>query len=191
MRRMLIVVAMSALLLAGSATTQQKDRVEVDLQAAIRKETVEGKLKEAIEMYKKLAQSGNRAVAAKALVRMGQCYDKLGDAESRKAYERVVRDFADQKEAVEEARKLLAAKGGPVGAGGLVTRRVLTDASGVGGVLTSDGKYISHIDRDSGDLVQFEVASGQTRRIINRGPWSETEKSYEYAAFSRDGKQIA
>jgi len=40
-------------------------------------------------------------------------------------------------------------------------------------------------------VVQFEVASGQTRRITNGGPWSETEKSYENQAFSRDGKQIA
>ena len=57
--------------------------------------------------------------------------------------------------------------------------------------MTADGKYISNIDRDTGDVVQFEVASGQTSRITNRGPWSETEKSYEYQAFSRDGKQIA
>jgi len=75
--------------------------------------------------------------------------------------------------------------------GGLVTRRVLTDASGVGGVLTADGKYIRGIDWETGDGVQFEVASGQTSRIKNMGPWSETEKSYEYQALSRDGKQIA
>ena len=76
--------------------------------------------------------------------------------------------------------------------GGLVARRVLTDASGVGGVLTEDGKYISsNIDRSTGDVVQFEVASGQRTRITNRGPWTETDKSYENQAFSRDGKQIA
>ncbi len=76
--------------------------------------------------------------------------------------------------------------------GGLVARRVLTDASGVGGVLTADGKYISsNIDRSTGDVVQFEVASGQRTRITNRGPWTETDKSYENQAFSRDGKQIA
>jgi len=76
--------------------------------------------------------------------------------------------------------------------GGLVARRVLTDASGIGEVLTADGKYISsNIDRSTGDVVQFEVASGQRTRITNRGPWTETDKSYENQAFSRDGKQIA
>jgi Tol biopolymer transport system component len=58
--------------------------------------------------------------------------------------------------------------------------------------LTADGKYISHIDGDTGDMIQFEVASGQTSRITNRGPWSETEKgSGADQVFSRDGKQIA
>ena len=71
--------------------------------------------------------------------------------------------------------------------GGLVARRVLTDASGVDGVLTPDGKYISSMDKTTGDVVQFEVASGQRTRITNRGPWT----SYENQAFSRDGKQIA
>jgi Tol biopolymer transport system component len=47
------------------------------------------------------------------------------------------------------------------------------------------------MDRGTGDVVQFEVASGQTSRITNRGPWSETENNYQYQAFSRDGKQIA
>jgi len=193
MRRMLIVVAMSALLLAGSAMTQQKDRVEVELQAAIRKETVEGKLKEAIEMYRKLAQSANRAVAAKALLRMGQCHEKLGNAEARTAYQRVVRDFADQAEIVAQARVRLAALGGPGAAGGLVARRVLADASGVGGALTPDGKYISSMDKGTGDLVQFDVASGQRSRIINREPAHETGDTYIYKdpMYSRDGKQIA
>jgi len=77
--------------------------------------------------------------------------------------------------------------------GGLVARRVLTDASGVGGVLTPDGKYISGIDWDTGDLVQFEVASGQTSRITNiGGPGARILYSqYRQQVFSRDGKQIA
>src|SRR5258706_9736064 len=95
----------AALLLSG----QKGGRTDLQLQAAINKETVEGDLKGAIEQYKKIAQGSDRAVAAKALVRMGECYEKLGDAEARKAYERVVRDFGDQKEAAEAARAKLTA----------------------------------------------------------------------------------
>jgi Tol biopolymer transport system component len=102
-----------------------------------------------------------------------------------------VRDFADQAEIVAQARVRLAALGGPGAGGGLVARRVLTDASGVGEVLTADGKYIRGIDWETGDVVQFEVGSGQRSRIKNKGPWSETEKSGENQAFISDGKQIA
>jgi len=189
----LLAGLLGAALAAGFPANQAKgDRAEVALQAALKKEAVDGDLKGAIEQYKKIAQSTNRAAAAKALLRMGQCHEKLGNAEAgeaRKAYQRLVHDYADQAEIVAQARVRLAALGGPGGAGGLVTRRVLTDASGVGRVLTADGKYISHMDPGTGDVVQFELASGQTRRITNRGPWSETE--YDYPAFSRDGKQIA
>jgi len=184
---------------SGRAAVRQSQptrSAEVQLKAALHKEQVEGDLKGAIEQYKKIAaQPGaGRATVATALLRMGQCYEKLGEAqakEARAAYERVVREFADQAEIVAQARVRLAALGGPGGAGGLVTRRVLTDASGVGGVLTAGGKHISHIDWDTGDVVQFEVASGQTRRITNRLPWSDKGKALEDQAFSRDGKQIA
>jgi Tol biopolymer transport system component len=190
-----MVLAWAAVLAASFALAQKSDQAEVLLKAAANKELVDGDLNAAIELYKKVvAQPGaSRAAVAKALVQMGQCYEKLGDAqarEARKAYERVVRDFADQAEIVAQARVRLAALGGPGGAGGLVTRRVLTDASGVGEVLTADGRYIRGIDEDTGDMVQFEVASGQRSRITNRGPWSDTRKFYQYQAFSRDGKQI-
>jgi Tol biopolymer transport system component len=122
---------------------------------------------------------------------MGICYEKLGQKEAQAAYQRILRDFADQAEIVAQARVRLAALGGSGGAGGLVARRVLTDASGVRGVLTADGKYIRYMDRGTGDVVQFEVASGQTSRITNRGPWGERENYVEGQAFSRDGKQIA
>ncbi|MDP2916197.1 MAG: tetratricopeptide repeat protein [Candidatus Aminicenantes bacterium] len=151
-----------------------------------------GDLNEAIKLFSELIQKypGEREYAAKSQLYIGLCYEKLGNAEARTAYERLVRDYADQAEIVAQARVRLAALGGPGAGGGLVTRRVLTDASGVGEVLTADGKYIRGIDWETGDVVQFEVASGQRTRITNRGPWSETEKSYEYQAFSRDGKQI-
>jgi len=181
-------------LFAGYLASQAKDnKAEVALQAAIKTETVDGNLNSAIEQYKKIVAlpGAGRATVATALLRMGQCHEKLGNAEARTAYERVVRDFADQAEIVAQARVRLAVLGGPGGAGGLVTRRVLADASGVGEVLTADGKYIRDIDRNTGDLVQFEVAGGQMSRITNRGPAHEAGDVYEYQAFSRDGKQIA
>jgi tetratricopeptide (TPR) repeat protein len=95
MKRFRMAIAMAGALVALTAGVGAEVGTEVALRAAMEKETVKGDLKGAIDQYKKLAQGKDRAVAAKALVRMGQCYEKLGDAEARKAYERVVREYAD------------------------------------------------------------------------------------------------
>ena len=50
------------------------------LQKAILLENVDGNLQAAIEQYKKIVaeNGGNRVVAARALLRMAGCYEKLG-----------------------------------------------------------------------------------------------------------------
>jgi Tol biopolymer transport system component len=183
-----LFLALSMLAAAAPAAENANDL----FQQALVKERTEGNLPEAIKLYQRIVDkyASHRKVAAQALLQLAGCQSKLGDAQARKSLERLVRDFADQKEIVAQARTRLAALGGPGAGGGLVTRRVLTDASGVDGVLTADGKYIRGIAWGTGDVVQFEVASGQRTRITNRGPWSETDKSYQDQAFSRDGKQI-
>src|SRR4030042_3534277 len=87
MRTILAILLMTGALAIGIGSGQQKDQAEVDLQAAIRMETVEGDLKGAIEQYKTIAaQPGaGRATVASALLRMGQCHEKLGDADTREA----------------------------------------------------------------------------------------------------------
>jgi hypothetical protein len=85
-----------------------QDSAETALQAAIHTEVVDGALQEAIRQYEAIARGENRAAAATALLRMGRCYERLGDAKARDAYERVVRQLVDQKEAVQEARMRLA-----------------------------------------------------------------------------------
>src|SRR5579864_2651201 len=95
-----LVLTAAALLFAQADTALQK---------AIRKETVEGDLKGAIEQYKKLAQGSNRAIAAQALIHMGECYEKLGSKEARAQYELVISKFADQKDAVAQARARMTA----------------------------------------------------------------------------------
>ena len=189
-------VTVAAVLVAAvlAASPQQNASAERELEAAVHREQVLGDVKGAIEQYNRLAQSGNRAVAAQALIRLGQCYEKLGEAQvkqARAAYVRVVRDYADQAEVVAQARARLAALGGPGGAGGLVTRRVLADASEVNGVLTADGKYIRRLEWAGGDVSQFELASGQTSHITNKGPRVERVYFVEGWAFSRDGKRLA
>jgi Tol biopolymer transport system component len=193
MRKILTILLVSGTLALGLGWGQQKDQTEVDLQAAIRMETVEGNLKGAIEQYKRIAaQPGaGRTMVATALLRMGQCYEKLGNTEARSVYEHLVREYGDQAEMVALARVRLSALGRPADMGGPVARRILADASGVGAILSAEGKIFSRVDSATGDVVQFDIAGGGTKRIKNTGPWSSAEQPIDDPVFSRDGKLIA
>jgi len=195
MRNTLAVATMlAALLLSLTVVTVAQLSPQNTFQQAVDLLETKGNVRAAMKLFEETARSSDRSLAARSLFYLGACHEKLGEAqakEARAAYQRVVRDYADQGEIVAQARVRLAALGGPGAGGGLVIRRVLTDASGVGEVLTADGKYIRGIDWETGDVVQFEIASGQRTRITNRGPWSETGEYGYFQAFSRDGKQIA
>src|SRR5713226_2215734 len=81
----LTVAVLAGLLATSLAIAQKDDQAEVLMQAAHQKQLVEGQLEEAIQLYKRIVQehAGNRAVAAQALLEMGQCYEKLGKTEDR------------------------------------------------------------------------------------------------------------
>jgi tetratricopeptide (TPR) repeat protein len=78
-------------------------------QRALVKERAEGKLEEAIQLYQQVIRefASDRALAAKAWLQAGRCYQKLGKPEARKVYERILRDYADQREAAKQARRAL------------------------------------------------------------------------------------
>jgi Tol biopolymer transport system component len=191
MHKLLIGISIGALLLAGA---QKSDRADLQLQAAINKEVVEGDLKGAIEQYRKVTQSANRAIAAKALMRMGQCYERLGDSEARKAYERVVRDFADQKDPAAEARTRLAIMDGPEHRGpAAVTMRLLSKGQEPDneGRTSPDGQWLSYTSPD-GDLGIYNLLTRE-KRLLKRNEPNPTGKPgwVEESIWSPDGKQIA
>jgi Tol biopolymer transport system component len=189
----LLTGLLSAALTVGSLANQAKDdKAEVALQAAIKTETVDGNLKGAIEQYQRLANGSNHAVAAKALIRMGQCYEKLGDADARKAYERIVRDFGDQPESVAQARARLAALAGTGSAPGnstLAVRRVWAGAH-VGGNVSPDGRFISFTDMGS-NLSIHDLATGQNRQLTDTGSLNGPEECGPYSVPSPDSKSVA
>ena len=92
----ILIMALAGLagmaLLVPLAGGRQDRQQEILLQKAIQKETVDGKLNTAISMYRQiLANPGeNRTVAAKALLQIGKCYEKLGSADAPKAYKQLL-----------------------------------------------------------------------------------------------------
>jgi Tol biopolymer transport system component len=161
-------------------------------QKALVKERSEGNLKEAIKLYQQVVDKygKDRTLAAKALVAIGESQEKLGETEARKTYERIVREYGDQKESVIVARARLA--GHPTQNAGIVTRQVWTGPKvDVEGTISPDGRYLSFTDWDTGDLAIHDLISGQDRRLTNKGSWMDSEEFAEESAISPDGKQVA
>jgi Tol biopolymer transport system component len=111
-RALLVIVLLAA---SGSwhlsSNAQGVTEAERLLQKAMLLETVDGNLQAAIDQYKKIVaeNGGNRVVAARALLRLGGCYEKLGVAEAYKTYLRLINDYSDQTAEVTLARQKLAA----------------------------------------------------------------------------------
>jgi len=188
-------------LVAGSMAmfAQKADPAELLMQAARNKQVVEGKLGEAITIYRDvLTKYGtNRPVAARALVGLGQCYEKLGatqTAEARKAYETIVAQFGDQQDALALARARLAAIAGAGGAADsstLAVRRVWEGAN-VTGQVTPDGRFLSFTDWDAnGNLAIRDLATGQNRLLTNTGNFEEGGGFAEPSVPSPDSKSVA
>jgi len=70
----------------------------------------QGDLQKAIGLYQDIVKRfpGERETAAKALLHIGMCYEKLGKAEAQSAYSRLLRDYGDQLQLAKEARSRLA-----------------------------------------------------------------------------------
>lgn len=77
------------------------------LEKGIYQEETAGNLPEAIKVYEKIAgdAQANRAFAAQALLRMGQCQLKLGRGDlANAAFDRLIREFPEQTALVEQAQ---------------------------------------------------------------------------------------
>jgi Tol biopolymer transport system component len=176
-------------LLAGLAAGQRSDSLEVDLQAAIQKEATEGNLRAAMEQYRRIATraGANRAVAARALVRLGLCQRKLGDQEARRTWERVVKEFGDQA-AASEARALLALLGG-ARSGELTVRKIWAHLSAEDPRFLPDGKTFVFSDDTVAEIKLFDLTTGQTRQISKFGGFAVTYPTTPIP--SPDGRWIA
>jgi len=184
-----IVIGILAAMLAAGA--QKADEAERLLKAAMNTELVDGNLQAAIEQYEKVVQSGNRAAAAQALIHMAECYQKLGGAESRKIYERVLREYADQKEAAAIARARLGRNGAPRETGVVVRQVWAGDDVNPGGRPSPDGRYFVFADWKSEDLVVRDLKSGENRFLTQQAQSGGRDVGARFPIFSPDGKQVA
>ena len=109
MRPRLLAILILALL---PALTARAESAAVMLERAIHAEETEGDLGRAIDLYRQVIEEAeaDRAVAARAWLRLGETHLKLGQkAEAEKAFTAVIEKYSDQADLVARARRHLAA----------------------------------------------------------------------------------
>jgi Tol biopolymer transport system component len=168
---MVLATLGAMLLLIPLAAGRQDPQQEALLQKAIQIETVDGDLNAAIKLYRQIVENPgeNRAVAAKALLQIGKCYEKLGSLEARKAYETLLKEYADQSDIATEARARLSALTKPAKETGIKIRQVWTGPEvDYYATPTPDGRSLVYVDWDSGgNLAIRDQADGKSRRLTD------------------------
>lgn len=202
MKSVTVVFLMAVLgtLMSASGTARQDQDAGVLLRASIEKEEVDGDLRGAIELYKQIVAkfSGHRAIAAMALLRLGGCYEKLGAEQAslaQKTFEKLVADYPDQTEAVNTAKRKLFGLMSSRAVSGTAEFRLRQVWAGPGvdteGNITLDGRYLTFVDWDTGDLAVRDLVAGTNRRLTNKGTWEQSDEMAGESKWSRDGRRIA
>jgi len=195
MKREFALACLCAVLVLAGAPMAQTGSASAMLRAAMDRAQVDGDLNGAIKQYQTIVDAfakSDRAIVATALVKMAECYQKLGDAQARKIYERVVREFAEQGQAAALARARL----GESVASNVMNSRLVWSGPNVDddGTVSPDGRYVSYTNWDTGNLALRELATGADRPVTTDAPDSVNGRWRQFAeesAISKDGKQVA
>ncbi len=195
MKTLTVIMTVGALFALAAETAVAQNGYDLFQQALV-KERADGDLQAAIELYQRIVRehSGDRVLAAKALVQLGRAYEVLGNKEAQQAYERVLRDYTDQHEQVALARNRLAALTRTATAAAkpeMTVRRVWTETRrwDIDGRISSDGRYIPLEDEETGDLVIRDLVTGENRRLTHNTLPKTAD--LDKAQISPDGRWVA
>jgi len=192
----ILIMALALLLLSFTSSALQNG---YDLfQKALAKERGEGNLEEAIVLYKKVInETSDESLAAKAQLRIGICYEKLGMKQAQKAFQKVIDNYPGQTETVKVAKEKLSIlmkaqtvikKGDKEFKISLVWKGSDMDDTGE---ISPDNKYLSCVDWETGDLAVREMATGKRRHLTDKGSWGDSVECPDTSIWSPDSKQIA
>ena len=161
-------------------------------------EEAEGDLKAAITIYNKIVNnvSVDRNLRAKALLQVGICYEKLGNQNARKTYQKLIAEYSDQEVIVAIGLQKLRGLKKPVSlkrSEGIIASQIWSPAQDTYGV-SPDGRYLNYIDWNTISINVKDILNGTTRIVSKEGTWKVSYRSYQFpgnSIWSPDGKQLA
>ncbi len=175
-----------------------QESAEQFYEAALFKKEAEGDLQGAVQLFLKIITDfpENRRIAAKAQLQIGICYEKLGLKQAQKAFQKVIDSYPEQAEEVKAAKEKLfslvrAQAVVEKGDTGLNVRQLLSGLEllydGWLGAVSPDGRYVSIVDWETGDLAIRDLTTGKKQRLSDQ----KNEEGYAlYSTWSPDGKRI-
>ncbi len=197
--RVIKLFALLGILVIANPDPAPAQKPEEQFQKGLIKEEGERSLLEAIDIYNEVAEdeSADRSLQAKALLHIGLCYEKLGMKEAQKAYRKIINKFPEQTETVKVASIKLSLLSQTKSVRGKESRELKIRKVWEGlsveylmGEPSPDGRYLSYVDWNTGDLAILEISTGKKRRLTNKGTWEESYEFAEYSRWSPDGRHI-
>jgi Tol biopolymer transport system component len=161
-------------------------------EAAMFKKESEGDLNGAIQILLQITKEfpGDKKIAGKAQLQIGMCYEKLGKEEAIKAYELVLKNFADQPDLVAAARARIAALQMTEPLGPVVEKlpKVMEVPS-----FSPDGTKIAGIDWSvpGQNISVYDYTTGKQTPLTDFEWTGERSGVTYYPCFSPDGKEVA
>jgi Tol biopolymer transport system component len=198
MKSKLILSAMIAAILALALSSAGQQSAEQLYKAGLYEEEVGGDLQKAIGIYQDILKkfTDNREIAAMAQLHIGLCHEKLGTKEAEKAFQKVIDNYPEQSEAVREAKEKLSLLSRSralmkTGTAEFSLRQVWS-GSGVDitGAVSPDGRYLSFVDWETGDLAIRDLTSGTNRRLTNKGSWTQSQEFALFSEWAPDSRRI-
>ena len=186
-----LLMVCSILLLSGPLNAQVS-QAEKLFEAGVYQQEAIGNFEEAIILFNRVVKEypKERLVAAKALMRLGICYERQGSQKATEAYQQIINQYSDQVSLVNQARSRLVALGSEEPAGLTMTRLYPPDIYLENQTLSPDGTKLAYIDFDIGqNLAVYDLASGEKKLLTNYD--YDPKSIYTYApVWSPDNTEI-
>jgi len=191
----ILVVLMAAIAFSYAALPSQ----QVQFEEALAMEEVQGNLQEAIVLYQKIVadNGGNRAIAAKALFRLGGCYEKLGQDVAWVTYEQLIAEYPDQQEEVRMAQAKLDAMGAESQqtAGVTIRKLVLDDENSIWAWnVSADGRFLGAANYATGKATIVDLVAGKHWDVTDYGTLAASTQGMPMlflTSISPDGRNLA
>ncbi len=196
--KILILFLITLAVFISSEISAQDDHKKLFEKAKYTMET-KGDLKSAIRHFEDIIKNyaNEKEYGAKSQFYIGLCYQKLGLAEAKKAFESVINNYPKQFEIVNLAREKLsnlkiAAENLDTGNKDFQLQQVWDKPYDTMGAPSPDGRFMSYVNWNVPCLAFYEFSTGKSKDITStKGTWDRDQVWAESSIWSHDGKKLA